>query len=127
MARDVRDPLAALKKGLRTYVDFGLRHPEYYLPTFVMPHDAEGPTQSQAPPDPASLGMQAFTFLARHVAECVQQGKIRKVDVQATSRVLWAGVHGITSLLIVHPAFPWGDRDKVIDLLIESITDGLKA
>jgi hypothetical protein len=40
---------------------------------------------------------------------------------------LWAGIHGITSLLIVMPNFQWGDRDEVIDQLITMLVDGLRA
>ncbi len=57
------------------------------------------------------MSMQAFGFLPRLVGECVEQKKLAKVDVQAASCALWAGIHGITSLLIAMPNFKWGDRD----------------
>jgi hypothetical protein len=72
------------------------------------------------------MGMQAFGFLPRLVGECVRLKKFKKVDVDAASRALWAGVHGITSLLIVMPTFEWGDRNRVIDQLIAMLIDGLR-
>src|SRR5215468_7783491 len=32
------DPLAALRKGLQKYVEFGLAHREHYSATFIIPH-----------------------------------------------------------------------------------------
>ncbi len=127
VTRQERDPILAVKKGLRRYVEFGLKYPQHYLATFVLPHSVETGTASHAIADKDAVGMKAFQFLSDAVAECARQGRLRDVDLDATSRALWAGVHGVTSLLIVQPEFPWGDQDKVIDTLIDSMTDGLEA
>jgi AcrR family transcriptional regulator len=119
------DPLVALRKGLRRYIDFGLAHPEHYLATFVVPH-GQDPDVNKRYKQPEAMSMQAFGFLPRLVAECVRQKKIAKVDVEAASRALWAGIHGITSLLIVMPTFEWGNRDRVIDQLISMLIEGLR-
>jgi hypothetical protein len=42
-----------------------------------------------------------------------------------TSRALWAGIHGVTSLLITIPAFDWGRKEDVIDRLIGILVEGL--
>ena len=120
------DPLVALKKGLRRYVEFGLKHPQHYQATFGIPHghDAEKDTRYQ---EPATIALQTFGFLPRLVGECVKQKKLAKVDVRTASCALWAGVHGMTSLLIVMPNFNWGDPDKVVDQLVTMLVDGLRA
>jgi len=56
----------------------------------------------------------------------VKAKKLRKVDPDIAARSTWAALHGITSLLIVHEHFPWGDRDLVIQSLIDSLVDGLR-
>ena len=118
------DPLVALRKGLRRYVEFGLKHPQHYQATFGVPHggDAETDARHHAP---GKLAMQAFEFLPGLVGECVKQKRLAKVDVRTASCALWAGVHGITSLLIVLPNFNWGDPDKVVDQLVTTLVDGL--
>jgi AcrR family transcriptional regulator len=120
------NPLVALEKGLRRYVEFGLKHPQHYLATFGVPrgHDPGRDAQHQAP---GTMVMQAFGFLRRLVGECVKQKKIPRVDVHNASCALWAGVHGITSLLIVTPNFQWGDRDKVVSQVVRVLVDGLGA
>jgi AcrR family transcriptional regulator len=119
-----RDPLAALEKGLRRYVEFGLKHPEHYLATFGIPHGHD-PEKDARYQEPGTMAMQAFGFLPRLVGECVKQKKIPKVDVHNASCALWAGVHGITSLLIVMPRFQWGDPDKVVSKLVRMLVHGL--
>ena len=116
------DPLVALEKGLRRYVEFGLKHPQHYQATFGIPRGKDARYQA-----PGTIGMQAFGFLSRLVGECVKRKKLAKVNPHNASCALWAGVHGITSLFIVMPNFQWGDRDEIIDQLIAMLVDGLRA
>jgi AcrR family transcriptional regulator len=120
------DPLVALKKGLRRYVEFGLKHPQHYQATFGIPHGHD-PEKDARYQEPGTMAMHAFGFLPRLVGECVKQKKLAKVDVPNASCALWAAVHGITSLLIVMPNFQWGDSERVIDQLITMLVDGLRA
>jgi AcrR family transcriptional regulator len=120
------DPLVALKKGLRRYIDFGLRHPEHYLATFGLPHGND-PERDARYKEESTMAMQAFAFLPRLVGECVKQKKLAKVDVHRASCALWAGIHGITSLRIVMPNFKWEDPDKVADQLIAMMVEGLRS
>ena len=39
--------------------------------------------------------------------------------------VLWAGVHGLTSLLISKPEFPWPEVDVIADRLCRALLYGL--
>jgi len=57
----------------------------------------------------------------------MDEKRFRPMDVDVASQVLWATVHGITSLLILRPAFPWANRDKLIAQVIDSAVDGLMA
>jgi AcrR family transcriptional regulator len=126
LLNDEADPMARLRKGLRTYVDFGLRNPWHYLVAFVVPHDHSDPSEYERYTSAESNGMQAFAVLQGSVEECVQRGLLKRVDANVASRTLWAAVHGITSLLLVHEKFPWGDKQKLIDTVIDSMIDGLK-
>jgi hypothetical protein len=39
----------------------------------------------------------------------IDQGYLAEVDPYMASLVLWAGVHGVASLIIAKPAFDWPD------------------
>ena len=71
--------------------------------------------------------MRAREFRQLHeiVADCVRQKKLKAKDIDVTTRALWAGVHGITSLLIVYDTFPWGDQKAVVRSLIDTLIEGL--
>ena len=124
--QDASDPVACLRKVLRAYVEFGLKHPNDYKVTFMLGHP-EADTEWDRYLNPHSVGMKAFEFLPRLVGEAVRQGTFRNVDVATASQTLWAAGHGITSLLIAHPMFPWVDREELIEHLIDTMLAGLKA
>jgi hypothetical protein len=48
------------------------------------------------------------------------------VDPDVAARAAWAGIHGVTSLLIVHDAFPWGDRKAVAASVVDVLIEGLR-
>ena len=119
------DEIISLRKGLRVYVDFGLQHPNHYevvfnMPIFNQPHDDEYKYEG-------SMGQRAFDYLRSQVAACVRAEKLKKGDVDKMSQILWASVHGIVSLLNNHLDFPFVERNELVDSLIETMINGLKA
>jgi AcrR family transcriptional regulator len=118
-----RDPIAQLKLGLRRYIDFGLKNPQHYLVTFVLP-DAHRHDPSAAADTTA--GMRALGILRAEIERCIAAKKLRRVDVDTATRVLWSAIHGVTSLLIVFPNFPWGDRETMIGMAIDGAVEGLR-
>ncbi|SRR5712692_8113949 len=121
------DPLARLRKGMERYISFGLKHPDHYLPTFVLPLPADlDPERKEAATSQESNGMRAFACLRACIADGVKARKLRKVDPDVAARAAWAGLHGITSLLIVHDTFPWGDKKAVITATVDTLIEGLR-
>jgi AcrR family transcriptional regulator len=127
LADEYPDPIVRLRKGMERYVAFGLKNPNHYLPAFVLPPPADlDAKRQQAMLSPESSGMRALATLRDTIADGVRSKQLRKVDPDVAARSTWAALHGVTSLLIVHAHFPWGDRDKVIQNLIDSLIDGLR-
>ena len=117
------DPIDRLKMGLITYIEFGLENPHEYRATFMMPiPEGLDKTKYQQGDSP---GMQAFSFLIRGVTDCVKAGKLPAINVELASQTLWAGIHGITALLITKSWFPWAGRDKVIHSTVDTLVAGL--
>jgi len=48
-------------------------------------------------------------------------------NAELASQTLWAGIHGITSLLITHGHFPWVGREKVVQSTVDTMVAGLVA
>lgn len=114
--REKDSPVPLLKEGLRNYVDFGLRHPNDYRLAFLL-----------SPP----LGKRryrthaAFEVLRQMVGLCVEEKRLTEADREVASQALWAAVHGVTSLLIQRPTFPWVAKEQLIEQVINSAVDGL--
>jgi AcrR family transcriptional regulator len=123
LKRDESDPVEALRKSGRTYVEFGLKYPQDYKLTFVIrPQFQKGLGLEEG-----SVGEQVFNYLREMVFACVQQKRFRQMDVETTGQVLWSAVHGVTLLLIDFPDFPWTEKDELIDTVIHTTIEGLKA
>jgi AcrR family transcriptional regulator len=119
------DPIEQLKRAGRAYVEFGLSHPNHYTVTF-MGAGHPGHMEEHKFDYQGSMGEKCFLHLRAIVERCVRQGKFRPLDLDATSQALWAVVHGITSLLITHPLFPWVHKDQLVGQVINVMTAGLK-
>lgn len=123
-----KDPLVCLRRGLERYIRFGLKYPQHYLAAFVIPSDfADDEVSRHKLQDPESNGMRALGILRQVVADGVRLKKLKPVDVDIATRALWAGVHGITSLLIVYDSFVWIDEEAVIGTLVDTLVDGIRA
>jgi AcrR family transcriptional regulator len=113
------DPIGYLKAGLRAYIEFGLRHPYHYQLTFMTRASVDGDRRKR-------IGQEAFGCLRTAVGTCVEQGKLRIDDVELASQVLWTAIHGVTSLLITHPKFPWVNRERLIGEAVDTVVRGLE-
>jgi AcrR family transcriptional regulator len=104
-AAAVEDPLRALGRCGRVYAHFALDHPIQYRLLMMRP------TAGRLPP--------ASTALFRHVIDavtaCTNSGILRG-DPEILAVGLWSALHGLVSLLITQPDFPWLDD---LDALIE--------
>ena len=122
------DPMKRLRKGLERYVAFGLNNPNHYVPAFILPHPEgvlEAAQQAQIlAADSAS--MRALGCLRRALADAMTAQKIRKGDPDVMARAWWTALHGVTSAMIIHHNFPWGDRQAVIDTLIDGLIASVK-
>lgn len=112
--------LEGLRAGLRAYVEFGIKHPKHYEVTFMLPltEDLGGEFEG-------SLGQRSFEYLRAGVADCMATGEIKKGDVDLISQTLWAGIHGVTSLLVGHEGFPFVNKKVLVDSVIDTMLKGL--
>jgi AcrR family transcriptional regulator len=111
------DPIELLRKVGRAYVRFGLANPSAYEFAFII----RRPAHLQRKPHVAYERMRAL------VQRGIDEKRFRRIDADVASQALWAAAHGITSLLILRPTFPWADRDKVIGQVIDAAVAGLLA
>jgi AcrR family transcriptional regulator len=116
-AHDSDDPIGSLHNKLRAYIDFGLRFPQHYQFAFGMRPIGERASPERRP-------HESFDVLRDSVRTCIEAGSDWP-DVETTSQILWATIHGITSLLIVRSNFPWVEREDLIEGVLNTAIAGL--
>jgi AcrR family transcriptional regulator len=116
------DPLESLRLRGRAYVQFGLEHPEQYRILF-MGKPGETPVDFEAT---RMRRIASFDHLVQGVQRCIDAGAISARDPVLVSMGMWAAVHGVTSLLISKPGFPWPDLDTLIDHVLAVQIKGLQ-
>jgi AcrR family transcriptional regulator len=116
------DPLTTLRNGMREYTEFGLANPSYYKLAFMSPPKFKAESYLVE----GSKGTALFLGLRVSVELCIRQGIFREMDPDLAAQVLWTINHGVTSLLITNPNFPWVDKNALIDYVIDTAINGLR-
>ncbi|GAB6039152.1 TetR/AcrR family transcriptional regulator [Fundidesulfovibrio butyratiphilus] len=124
-----QDPTAALRSAMIGYVRFGRRFPGQYTAAF---HPRQGPQAPRRPdddrPEPPgeAPGMRAFAGFRSLVAAHLEARHIAR-DPEEATQCVWAALHGMTTLFITHPHFPWQDQDKLAESLADMLLAGLES
>lgn len=121
----VDDPVEALAAIGRSYVEFGIANPEPYRVMFMAHTDAT-PAEYQ---DERLGELVAFGTALRVVQACIEAGRFRPEhrDPVRVAVGFWARVHGLTSLLVTKPNFPWPTGDRFVDDYMDSCLRGVLA
>ena len=116
------DPLESLRLRGKAYVRFGLENPEHYRILFM--------GKAKATPeefDDERLRVAAsFDHLVGAVQRCMDAGEIPHSDAFFVALGMWIAVHGLTSLLIAKPDFPWPGAEDLVDHFCSVHVAGLR-
>ena len=116
------DPLESLRNRGKAYVRFGLENPEQYRILFMGKPAAtpEGFDEQRL------MTMAAFDHLVGAVQRCMDTGAIPQTDPFFVALGMWIAVHGLTSLLIAKPDFPWPGAEDLVDHFCSVHVAGLR-
>ena len=116
-------PLDALRRGVHAYIEFGLSHPHHYEVAFITPNKI---VRSDDYRFEGSAGQRAFDMLGGAVRKCIEAGELRADDPAKVAQTIWAHIHGVTSLLIMHGGFPFVERRELVESVVETTIRGLE-
>jgi AcrR family transcriptional regulator len=127
----IADPVERIRQIGHGYVKFGVANPHHYRLMFMTPP----PVKLQVTPedqayfeDPSKSG---YAMLRQAVKEAMEQGRFRPeagTDAELIAQLLWAGVHGVTSLRIAmrnDPCVEFHDPEGLTALMVETVLRGL--
>ena len=116
------EPLAALRKTMTAYVDYGVENPQEYQIVFMSP---EPTTAKKTKAEMArEQDHAAFALLLQRVQACLEEGLLSG-DAFLLATLFWSGMHGVTSLLITFPTFPFGERAHYVAAMADTLLAGL--
>jgi AcrR family transcriptional regulator len=118
-AAHATDPLDELRRRGEAYVRFGLENPEHYRILFM--DRAEAHQFSEERMGEAA----AFHHMAEAVQRAIDTGFLAVDDAFLATIGLWSAAHGLTSLLIAKPDFPWPPLDQLIGHVLGGATYGV--
>lgn len=122
---DSDHPVARLRRSLLAYMEFGLNHPHHYALLFMKPDSWEGNERILAVF--ATAGSATFDCLRLMCAECIAANLFRPElqDPEELAQTLWAAIHGLVSLHIGCQSFPFLERSRLADRLIDILLTGI--
>ena len=112
---------ARMRRMMEAYVAFGFANPNAYrLVYLTRPLEARDGAETVA----QQLGAALFRSFEAVVEDAGKSGRLRG-DARATTQALWAGGHGVVSLMITKPYFDWVDRETLVKTLMDALFMGL--
>ena len=109
------DPGRQARAGCLAYCEFGLAHPGHYQVMFANPL----PVPADTPPD-GFPGIEAFRNLIGSVAGCIGADPSGG-RAFFTAQLIWQQLHGIVSLRISRPRFPWPPLAETVTEAVERL------
>lgn len=114
------EPETRVRRLLEAYLAFGFENPNayrlVYCTTPTKPHDPESVTQQ--------LGRELYQRFLGAIGEVEAAGRLA-VEAGVAAQVLWAGVHGLVSLIITKPHFEWEDQQVLAAATLDALLKGL--
>jgi len=118
---DALPPEVRMRRLLEDYVAFGFEHPNAYrLIYLTRPDEARHGAQSAA----QEVGTELFQNFQRIVEQVAAEGRLA-VEPRPAAQALWAGAHGVVSLMITKPYFDWVGRDELTTVMLDGLIAGL--
>jgi AcrR family transcriptional regulator len=120
------DYLTRLLKG---YLEFAFDNRDEYQLTLLVPHETakdHPPKTLDRPAAEQPAGLAAFLLFRDEIAALADAGVVVCDDVNLVTQSLWGALHGLASLIMTHPEFPWADHAQLIDSLVATLVKGLQ-
>jgi|JI10StandDraft_1071094.scaffolds.fasta_scaffold20569_5 AcrR family transcriptional regulator len=103
-------PADELRARARAYCQFAADHPGNYRVMFTAVPIAPRACAIEDLP-----GARIVLELAACIGRCAQSGATPPFDALTSATLLWTTLHGIVSLRVSKPAFPWAPTDELVD------------
>jgi AcrR family transcriptional regulator len=124
-----QDPVERIKQIGRSYVEFGIRHPNHYKLMFMTPHPL-GELNEEDREIKGNPEVDAYALLMHTVKQAMDEGFFRNdvVDPDLVAQTLWSAVHGVISLNIAKCNdgwVEWRPLTQRVELMLDAVLRGM--
>jgi AcrR family transcriptional regulator len=117
------DPVSHVRRMLEAYMQFGLDNPNAYQLVFSPPPGALSEEKAETI---KALSQRVYVPFSEAVERARAAGKLKSDNIGLVSNVLWAGTHGLVSLLLTQSRFDWSASPEVLkQSMLDSLFHGL--
>lgn len=131
--KTVTDPRQRIRRFGEAYLKFGLEHPDEYRLIFIgnnVPESVRKVGHRMPTDDPTRPGVGGALVFQRLVAAFVEaqaSGLALNYAPDTCAELCWMGIHGVVSVLITKPDFPWTNRDTLMNGMLDITLKGVVA
>ena len=122
-ASGVADPVARIRSRREAYPCFGIEHPEHYR-VLMMGRPGDTPARLT---DERLAGTAGIEVDASGLQEAIAAGALPDQDATEAAVLLRMAAHGMVSLVISKPGFPFPPAEQLYDHLFCMTATGLGA
>jgi AcrR family transcriptional regulator len=115
-ASDAAGATGKLRARCLAYCHFGLESPGHYALLFETRATGQMGIRFEGSP-----GAQTFDHFVTAVQRCMDAGAAPGNDAFAITTSLWTGLHGVVSLRLSKPGFPWPPLENLVDRLLTGV------
>ena len=119
--------LDSLKRGRcnirelgRIYVDFGLTRRDAYRLAFMVEKSEPVAAASSSGESILEASSKSFHVLREALGFTLGAG-LPPHELELLAQSLWAALHGLISLLLARPLFPWSKQNRLIEFHIDRV------
>ncbi len=118
--RAQEDPVHALIAGCKAYFHFGIRHAGHYRILFEVERPDLGPGRAYSLE--RSSGQGVLQALVAGIERCQPHDLAsRNDDPWQVALLLWTALHGMVSLRLSRPRFPWPPPDPMVEKIVRRL------
>jgi AcrR family transcriptional regulator len=118
--RERAEGATAVREMLLSYVRMGLEQPQSYEIMFMLKPQLASRNASDEDVDE-----HAYAIFRGCIVAAMRRGEFRRDNPDVLAQMLWASVHGLVSLRLTLPDFPWQDIEHLAGTLVDAELRGL--
>lgn len=113
---DAVAPREDIRRKMKAYAAFGFDNPNSYRLLYLTRPGEAG----SAEPVARRVGRELFDRFQAPLDALAAEGRLNG-DPKVAAQLIWAGVHGIVSLILTKPYFDFAPREVLLDRMLDAL------